>query len=205
MITNSTGGDEWVGIDDIRFGGISLLPIKLKTFSATEKNGSVALNWNALSENGMDNFEIERSADAVQFYNIGSVKAKEPGTNDYLFTDISPLNGTGFYRLKLINSDGKFIYSNIVDVKLSLKDIYINLLYPSITDSRINLLVTASKSAVASLQIVNIQGSVVKSFSRNLHVGINDILIDVKSLSPGNYFIRINLNSESFIKRFIKY
>ena len=204
MITHSSGGDEWVGIDDIRFGGAYLLPIKLQTFSAIEKNGSVMVNWTASTEDIMESFEVERSTDAVNFIKLESLKAKGTGNHNYVFTDISPVKGTGFYRLKLNNSNGSFFYSNISSVTVLPKDIRIHALYPNITSSKINLLITANKNFVADLQILNTLGSVVQRLSHNLSAGNNIVPIHVSGLSPGNYFIRININGELFTERFIK-
>lgn len=204
MITNSTGGNEWLGIDDIMLGGGQTLPIKLQYFSAVEKNNKVVVNWKASSENLMEYFEIERSTDGVQFDKLETIKVNGFGTYNYSFTDVTPVNGRGFYRLKLINIDGRFTYSDIVNVKLALKDVYLNLLYPKVASSEINLLITANKNADAVLQIVNVQGAVVKKIAFNLTAGSNKIPIDVNSFPAGNYFIRIHINGDLFTERFIK-
>jgi hypothetical protein len=204
MISNATGGNEWLGIDDIRFGGVQLLPIKLESFSAVEKNNKVVLNWKASSENLMEHFEIERSADGVLFHKIETVNAKGIGEYNYSLTDVSPLNGRGFYRLKLINSDGRFTYSDVLSVNLSLKDAYLNSLYPRVTSTKINLLITTNKNVDATLQIINLQGAIVKKIYLNLNSGSNSIPIDVHSLPSGNYFIRINVNGDFITERFIK-
>ncbi|MEO6540384.1 MAG: T9SS type A sorting domain-containing protein [Ferruginibacter sp.] len=204
MITNASGGNEWVGIDDIRPGGAQLLPIKLHSFSAAKKNGSVILNWNATSENTMEHFEIERSTDGVNYIKLADVYAKGIGNYDYSFADASPVKGNGFYRLKLINNDGRFIYSDILNVKYLPKDVYISALYPAVTNSKINLVITSGKNLPAVLLIENIQGAVIKKFSVALTNSSNNIPLDVSSLPTGNYFIRLNVNGDSFTERFIK-
>jgi len=204
MITNASGGNEWLGIDDIRFGGGQLLPIKLNSFSAFEKNGSVILNWKAFTENMMEHFEIERSTDGVNYTRLADAYAKGIGNYDYSFTDASPVKGTGFYRLKLINIDGRFTYSDILNVKYLPKNVYVNALYPAVASSKINLLITASKNLPAILQIVDVKGTVIKRSSVNLTTGSNNIPVDIGSLPSGNYLIRLDVNGNSFTRRFIK-
>ncbi len=204
MVTNASGGNEWVGIDDIIFGGAQLLPIKLHSFSAVERTGSVVLNWKASSENTTEHFEIERSTDGVNYTRLADIHAKGIGNYDYSFTDNSPVKGTGFYRLKLINPDGRFTYSDILNVKYQPKDVYISALYPAVANSKINLVITASKNLPAILQIVDAQGTVIKRSSINLTTGSNSIPVDIRSLPAGNYFIRLRVNGSSFTERFIK-
>lgn len=204
MITNATGGNEWLGIDDISFGGYYLLPIKLHSFSAVEKNGSVVLNWNAATENIMEHFEMERSMNGVNYSKLADVIAKGTGNHDYSFTDAAPINGTGYYRLKLVSRDGSYIYSKTVTAECLVKDIVINRLYPAVTASKINLVITANKDLQALLQIQNTQGAVIKTSSVKLAAGSNNIPFDVGNLPAGNYFIRLNVNGSSFTERFIK-
>lgn len=204
MITNATGGNEWLGIDDISFGGYFLLPIKLHSFSAVEKPSSVVLTWNAATENIMEHFEIERSVDGMNYIKLVDVVAKGVGTHDYIFTDVVPVNGTGFYRLKLINRDGSYMYSKIVTAGYQSKDIVISRLYPAVAASKIDLVIIANKNLPALLQIQNTQGAIIKTSSVKLAAGSNTIPVDVANLPAGNYFIRLNVNGTSFTERFIK-
>lgn len=204
MITNATGGNEWLGIDDISFGGYYLLPIKLHSFLAVEKNNSVVLSWNAATENTMEHFEIERSVDGMGYIKLADIFAKGTGTHDYSFTDLVPVNGTGYYRLKLINRDGSYFYSKTVTAEYLPKDVVINRLYPAVAGSKINLAITANKDLPALLQIQNAQGAIIKNSSVKLAAGSNSIPVDVSNLPGGNYFIRLNVNGNSFTQRFIK-
>lgn len=204
MITNSTGGNEWIGIDDIRFSGVQTLPIKLKSFSLVDKNSSVDLNWSANTENISDNFEVENSNDGINFRKINSVQAKGTGDYNYSFTDISPLPGTSFYRLKLINNNGGYTYSNTLRVKRLSKDIYISSLYPSAATSKVNLIITSNKSSAAVLQIADLRGAIVKETPVKLINGSNNIPIDISRLPAGNYFIRLSVNESLLTERFLK-
>ncbi|MEZ4775317.1 MAG: T9SS type A sorting domain-containing protein [Bacteroidia bacterium] len=97
------------------------LPVELLTFTGEENAGTVELEWRTGWELNNDRFEVERSADGVAFETIGQVKGKGnsqvPVT--YHFPDNNPLSGSNFYRLRQVDFDGKFVYSDIVEVWLA--------------------------------------------------------------------------------------
>src|SRR5690606_10958019 len=94
------------------------LPVELVYFTASVRNNQAHLEWLTASELDNDRFEIERSSDARRFEKIGTVKGK--GTTSletkYQFTDRTPVEGTVYYRLKQVDHDGQFAYSNVIAV-----------------------------------------------------------------------------------------
>ncbi len=95
----------------------SPLPIELTSFNAKCDDVKITLLWETASESNNDHFEIERSSDAISFAKIGSVHTQNGNSNgpqSYSFEDLSPLSGTAYYRLKQVDTDGKFSYSSIV-------------------------------------------------------------------------------------------
>lgn len=98
------------------------LPVKLISFDATvNKENTVDLNWATASELDNAYFEVERSSDAVDFSPIAKVEGAGNSTNtiQYHTTDNNPLNGMSYYRLKQVDLDGNFAYSEIVSVSIS--------------------------------------------------------------------------------------
>ena len=97
------------------------LPVSLLDFKAVLQNKSVLLQWKIATEKNLTMFVIERSADGNRFLPINSVTVK--GINavktNYSIIDEQPLQGINFYRLKMVDIDGKFTYSNIVAVKIT--------------------------------------------------------------------------------------
>ncbi len=94
-----------------------VLPVNLVGFSAIKKNGVIFLNWETVSENGTDYYEIESSEDGQIFKTICKVNTKAgSGSNNYTFDDRSVLTGTIFYRLKIVNTNKSLQYSNVIAV-----------------------------------------------------------------------------------------
>ena len=71
------------------------------------------INWQ-VQENNVANYVIEKSTDGRIFNPIGTTSSKDDGTNNYSFTEFNTLNGVVYYRIKQIDNDGRFGYSNII-------------------------------------------------------------------------------------------
>ncbi len=115
---------KWLGDDQpIATPGVpenNPLPVELSSFTAKVKGSDVLLDWRTETEVSNYGFEVQRKA-TDDWEKIGFVEG-HGNTNspkEYSFKDSEPAGGTAFqYRLKQIDTDGKFSYSNIVDVSL---------------------------------------------------------------------------------------
>src|SRR5690606_16860319 len=97
----------------------NIIPVELTSFAGSTVNGNVVLNWNTASETNNSGFEIQRSTDRVNFSNIAFVPGFGTTTQprSYSYTDNSVNNGTYYYRLKQVDYNGAFAYSDIVEVE----------------------------------------------------------------------------------------
>lgn len=108
--------DEWIGIDDIVVTQGVALPLQLQAFQATTANQQVNLSWQTANEINVDRFEVQSSKEGANYTTVGTVVANNQAANTYSFTDALS-TGTSYYRLKMIDKDGSFTYSNIETVK----------------------------------------------------------------------------------------
>ena len=90
-------------------GGV--LPVTLLNFTGVSQAGKNLLSWKTTNETAFSHFEVGVSNDATNFNTIGKVTA---GTNNYAFTHFNPLAGNHFYRLKMVDKDGRFSFSGII-------------------------------------------------------------------------------------------
>lgn len=95
--------------------GAFALPLTLVNFQASNRAVDVALSWKTFAEINTHHFEIQRSADGTVFNSLGSLPATGTGTTyqQYAYTDISPLSGQSYYRLKWTDVNGAIHYSSI--------------------------------------------------------------------------------------------
>ncbi|NJL13175.1 MAG: T9SS type A sorting domain-containing protein [Microscillaceae bacterium] len=99
-------------------GLTTTLPIRLISFEAQLNEADVLLSWATLTESNTDYYVIERTQDFLNFQTLGPVAAAgESATRqDYAYTDGEPAPGLTYYRLKAIDKDGTFSYSEWASV-----------------------------------------------------------------------------------------
>jgi len=117
LIDWPSGGGGFTGPFTVDENG-GTLPVELVYFNGKTKSSTIVLNWATSSEENFDYFEVERSADAIEFNSLRRIFSKggfDKITN-YQFIDESPLEGVNYYRLKSIDYDGSFEYHPIISV-----------------------------------------------------------------------------------------
>ena len=177
------------------------LPVQLISFTAHKQNNSVLLNWETASEQNTSHFSIERSNDGIQFSLLADVTAtgNSQSLKNYSFTHDNPVTGINYYRLKQVDLDGRFKYSNTVKVIMQ-KDNLIHL-YPNPSVNN-TLLVFSKPVEKVTVNIFSATGQLVKSIL--IANGQTRQLIDISALSKGIYTFRIISDETSGILKLVK-
>jgi|TARA_R110000782_G_scaffold80846_4_gene159914 hypothetical protein len=182
--------------------GTAPLPIKLIAFNATPYGNSVILNWQTATEINNDYFTVERSADADNWEEVLYV-AGAGNSNKmeiYTSTDLNPLNGTTYYRLKQTDFDGKFEYFNIVAVNLE-KELNTKIIVypnPAMENTSVSVEHNFSKNnSTITISVKNIEGKKMTSFvSDNTKTAI-------EGLPKGLYFVTVSTASTQQTEKLI--
>ena len=99
-----------------------LLPVTLLDFYGRYGDKAVILSWSTEREINTKYFTIEKSFDQVSFIPLTNIIASgNAHTHDYHYTDRSSLNGISYYRLKMVDADGRFTYSKIIAIAATCK------------------------------------------------------------------------------------
>ena len=95
------------------------LPVTWLNFTATRQQKDILLDWKTTAETANQIFEVERSANGINFSKIGTVPANSllQSVNSYSFRDQQPLSGHSYYRIKQVDANGNFTYSKVVQMK----------------------------------------------------------------------------------------
>jgi hypothetical protein len=123
FVINLSGNSDlaFVAYNNMTFTFQTILPVKLSDFSAKAAGNSSLLKWTTETESNSSHFIIERSVDNSSFTEIGTINAKNntvTATN-YSFTDSKPASGINYYRLKMVDMDGSFEISKVVEVRFN--------------------------------------------------------------------------------------
>jgi hypothetical protein len=169
-----------------------LLPLSLTNFSATynKLQNKVSLLWIAETSSKNSRFIVERAGDGKTFYQIGEATANDQ-YKTYTFFDDKSLTGKIYYRLKLIEADGKFSYSKVVTVNVT-KTAFTSI-YPNPVHNFLNVAIDVTSSDNADIILMNTEGRIVLSKHYQLSNGRNDVKINTTSLGKGSYFIKVKL------------
>jgi hypothetical protein len=195
---NGAPGDGVVRFDNFAGGAAAAaVPVKLDNLDAASAGNGIKLTWIASDELGLSSFEIERSPNGANFQLIGSVKAENK--KSYSFTDNFPSSANNFYRLKMVDLDGKYRISHIVSVKgkatLGIET------FPNPVKDRAVVQHPKAKASTF-IQIVNLQGQIVKT----VDVPVNAVAtqVEMSTLKNGAYYLIFRSATENFSQRIVK-
>lgn len=140
----------------------AVLPVKLISFTAAEKNNKTVLQWTASNETNFLKFVIEHSADGKKFTTIATVAAtgNAGSVARYQSADEHPFNGANYYRLKLTDTDGSFTYSATIEKSTACSANC----FPNPAGSFVNLMVNEGSY---DYSINTLQGNIVEASTAN--------------------------------------
>ncbi|MFK7774743.1 MAG: lamin tail domain-containing protein [Saprospiraceae bacterium] len=182
----------------------ALMPVTLTSFEARPtENKSVSLQWQTASEENNDYFSIEHSIDGTSFREIATQVGN--GTTDkiqnYSYIHEEVENGLHYYRLKQVDFDGKFEYTNIVTAKInrSSDDIFLT---PNPSSNVIFVQTKTPYQRDADFQILNMQGQVV--LTSVLQEGDTDMELNISDFPVGIYYLQLFVDNDVMMKKIIK-
>ena len=189
---------------------LAVLPIKLSSFTATNNNDDVLLQWQTEYEQNSSHFDIQRSTDGINFSSVGTVQAKGNSSlkTQYQITDNTAKNlgnaKTVFYRLEMVDIDARKENSAIVAVKLNTDKKELTILQnPAGNNLRIQF--TSSAKEAASIIITDATGRQLLTKQIQLNIGNISTAIPVNMLAAGNYYITVicsrGKQTETFFKQ----
>jgi hypothetical protein len=171
--------------------GFSSLPVVLTGFTAAvSAKNAVDLSWTTQQEINSAYFIIERSADGAQWQAIGTVAAKGNSSvsTAYAYTDIAPLTGVNYYRLKMADQDGAYTYSSVNTIRTTLvKEISF---FPNPATNYVNISLGGTTASDMNVQLVNLSGQIV--LEQKVTAGTSGIVtLPVQQLTRGMYVLNM--------------
>jgi hypothetical protein len=171
-----------------------VLPLKLLSFTVSKARNTVVLDWLTENEININRFEIERSETPNDFKFIGSVYPSRTGSiiEKYSFADNASSLGVNYYRLKIIDNDGKYEYGPVRLIRNN-EQLNISIRTNPVSDY-VNLSILSDREKNIKLEIFNSNGEIVFSAQLAVAAGKSSKSVPVNYLSKGLYFIIVNSN-----------
>lgn len=164
------------------------LPVKMEYFKVMKKEERFSfLEWKTSSEINASHFIIESSTNGLNFSVIGNVKAIGTGDNRYSFTDNATYAGTKvYYRLKMLDIDGQFTYSNIVVINFSANQVVS--VFPNPAATIVNIHIGNNSLLNTTAILYNMQGQAIQ----NIVLKNNLQKMNMQNLASGIYMLRFS-------------
>ncbi len=207
----SVNNDGWY-VDDIKLSVYSsFVPVELVSFTAFVKDGDVILNWKTATELNNKGFEIERAfksnSGQLDWIKIGFVEGNGTTSEQqqYTFTDKKLAVNSYLYRLKQIDFDGTFIYSQEIEVDVN-SPIFFELSqnYPNPFNPMTVIKYQLPSNGFVSLKVYDVLGSEIKTLVNEfMNAGYYEVEFNASDLPSGVYLYKLQTDNFNAVKKMI--
>jgi Secretion system C-terminal sorting domain len=194
--------DDWSVTNYTSFLKGVALPVTWLFVKAQLTNGKTTVSWATAQESNTGKFEIEHSTDGRSFIKVGETAAagNTSATTNYSFTHTLPVNGFNYYRIKQIDNDGKFKYSDVVTV-LKKDNLVQTIIAPNPVKDILHVVET-KETFIGTAEIYNAAGSLV--LRKLINASRQIYGIPVSNLINGAYVLKITYKDATKTYPFIK-
>lgn len=198
-----------VSVDGIRVSTIwgDLVPVEFTSFTSTVDGSSVILNWSTAAELNNFGFEVQRLVAGSEFVTVGFVNGNGTTTEakTYSFVDANLASGNYTYRLKQVDFNGTFAYSDKINAEVKAPDQFgLAQNYPNPFNPNTRIDFSLAVDSKVSLKVFNVLGQEVANLlNGNLTAGLHQANFDASALNSGVYLYRIEAtgsNGTNFIE-----
>jgi hypothetical protein len=208
LITNFTGNPDENPINNqstLAYNIVlSPLPVSLHSFTGKKVDDSVnLLKWITSQEKNFDFFEVQKSVNTLTFEPLGRVKSKKAAQGNlqtYEFKDIAAKEPFNYYRLKMVDTDGSFKYSNVVSIQSETEKGLVGEFFPNPAQDYAEIDVVSTNDASWTIKTKDLTGRVLSTKVENLKKGGNRLYLNTKSLATGLHVMVFENTSNGMVQ-----
>ncbi len=186
---------------------VIILPVELTSFAALSDGKEIILSWTTATELNNRGFEIQRSIDGTGFFTVGFVEGKGTTTNPqrYSYSDKNPGNGKIFYRLKQVDFNGSYEYSDVIEVDFKAFNSYLlEQNYPNPFNPTTTIGFGIQQKSNVKISILNALGEeVAVVLNEEKESGYHQVEFNAANLPSGVYFYQIKAGEYTGTKKMI--
>jgi hypothetical protein len=182
------------------------LPVELSELTAKEKGASNLVQWTTESELNSQYHIVERSGDGIENWTevgrklaAGTTQVKQ----HYYLDDERPLP-MSYYRLKLVDFDGKFEYSKVVSVERRASGFGVANMFPMPTSDKVTLQVNLPEFTNLTVSLTDVNGRLLQFSDMELEKGTSDVQVDLSRFAAGTYFVKLDNGVEQLTEQVVK-
>jgi hypothetical protein len=208
----SVQNDGWY-VDNIKISVYNtVIPVELTSFAATAIGNNVEISWSTATETNNRGFEIQRtltptSERKLLWESVGFVTGKGTTTEpqNYSFVDKNLQAGTYLYRLKQIDFDGTFEYSNEIEVEIvSPNEFALEQNYPNPFNPSTSIRYALKSHQFVQIKVYDVLGNEVTTLvNEEKQPGVYEVEFNASELSSGTYIYKLTAGNFSAIRKMI--
>jgi len=181
-----------------------IVPVELTSFSANSEKNDVILTWNTATEVNNQGFEVQRKTSG-EYERVGFVEGKGTTTEvqNYFFRDKDLLSGSYTYRLKQMDYDGSFAYSDDVEIDIEQPSVfYLGQNYPNPFNPSTNIKYSIPADGIVTLKVYDILGKEVSTLVNEFQqAGTFDVIFEGSNLASGVYYYQLTTGELNATKK----
>jgi hypothetical protein len=194
--------------DDYVLEDLLWIPVELTSFTANvNTNGDVVLNWETASEINNQMFEIERKAENSEYITIGYVNGYGTTTEpqEYSYVDENVETGIYFYRLKQIDFQGTYEYSDVIELDVKGPSHFaLGQNYPNPFNPSTQIEFRIPEAGFVNLAVYNLVGEQVALLvNGQVEAGVHEVTFNSNNLPSGAYFYKLQSGSKVELKKML--
>jgi hypothetical protein len=182
-----------------RAGAQGLATVQITDFKAESRNGNVGITWKTGKEENLRQYEIESSSDGMYYRNLGFIPARNRINGDlYEFENTIDYSDSVFYRLKIVDANGRWLYTQPVLYKVNKTTAF--LIYPSVVSSHmINVFLD---DGFDFIEVISSNGAVL--LKQNLSGKTGKLSIPISpDISAGTYIVQLKNASRTITQKIV--
>jgi len=187
------------------FSPSQILPVELLYFKGKKLDKVNVLNWETISEMNNSHFEIERGKNGVDFEKIGKISSNNNNLNGakYQFIDDKPVYVNNFYRLKQVDNDGSYTFSNVVQI--SNKRLYMEMMPNPAKDFIEVSIYNNDFNKELVIEIADMNGKTISSERIEMTSNIKKHNIRLDHIQNGIYVLKVQSENDWISNKFVIY
>ncbi len=143
---------------------LSVIPLTFTSFKAYEQKNLVKIDWTTSNENGIKQFNIEKSVAGDHFTKISDVQANNSTLNNYESADLTPADGYNFYRIQSVSNENQVFYSDTIKIYVGKDEPGLTIFPNPVIGNNFNLRIANRISGTYEIRLMNLLG---KTFLKN--------------------------------------
>jgi hypothetical protein len=187
----ASGATKYITIASV--ASTSPLPVELVSFNANSEGTYNSVNWASAVEVNFKHYELESSEDGVNFSKIATVNplGNQTSLNHYNYLDFNYFKPITYYRLKMVDIDYTFKYSDVVSVEYGKTSNSQIIVFPNPASDELYISLIAPEQKEGVIEIRDLLGRSIYSQKINLSQGVENSYINTSNFASGTYIVNV--------------